>query len=65
MNPGKLLIAAGLFLVILGVIVSCMGRFPGNLVWRGKHTTVYFPWLACLLLSVLGTLLLWFFNRNR
>lgn len=71
MNLGRLLILAGVVLVGLGVaalVVSRlnlpMGRLPGDVVWRGKNTTVYFPWVTCLLLSLLGTLILWLINRR-
>jgi hypothetical protein len=66
-----MLIVAGFVLAGLGAVVLLLsrlnlpfGRLPGDLVWRGKSTTVYFPWVTCLLLSVLGTLLLWMLNRR-
>ncbi len=71
MNLGRVLIVAGLLLAGLGVAVIVanrlnlpFGRLPGDIVWRGKNTTFYFPWVTCLLLSLLATLLLWLFNRR-
>lgn len=71
MNLARLLIVAGIILVALGLLVVLanrlnlpFGRMPGDLVWRGKNTTVYFPWVTCLLLSILGSLLLWLFSRR-
>ena len=71
MNLGRLLIIAGLVLVALGALVLLanrvnlpLGRLPGDIAWRGKNTTVYFPWVTCLLISVLGSLLLWLFSRR-
>lgn len=71
MNLGRLLIVAGLGLAALGVVIVALnrlnlplGRLPGDLVWRGKHTTVYFPWVTCLILSLLATFLLWFMSRR-
>jgi hypothetical protein len=71
MNFGRLLILAGVVLVAVGGAVLLLnrlnlpfGRLPGDVIWRGKSTTVYFPWVTCLLLSVLGTLLLWLLNRR-
>jgi hypothetical protein len=68
---GRLLIFAGLLLIALGAVVLLLnrlnvplGRMPGDIVWRGKNTTVYFPVVTCLLLSLLGTLLLWLFSRR-
>ena len=72
MNLGRLLIAVGLAIAGIGALIVLLnraniplGRMPGDLVWRGKNTTVYFPWVTCLLLSVLGTLLLWLLNRRQ
>ncbi len=71
MNLGRLLIVAGLVLAVLGVIVIALGRMnlplgrlPGDVVWRGRHTTVYFPWVTCLILSLLATFVLWLLNRR-
>ena len=71
MNLARLLIYAGLVLVALGAIVLVMnrlnlpiGRLPGDVTWRGRNTTVYFPIVTCLLLSLLGTLVMWLVNRR-
>ncbi len=68
---GRLLITAGLVLVALGVVVLVLNRFhvpfgrlPGDVVYRGKNTTVYFPWLTCLILSIVGSFLLWLLSRR-
>lgn len=72
MTLGRLLIFAGLVLVGIGALVLIadrmnlpLGRLPGDVIWRGKNTTVYIPWVTCLLLSLLGTLVLWLFSRWR
>jgi hypothetical protein len=72
MNLGRLLILAGFVLIALGAIVSLinrlnlpLGRLPGDFVWRGKHATFYFPWVTCLVLSLLATFLLWLFSSRR
>ena len=71
MPLGRILIAAGIVLVLLGAAVLLLakldlplGRLPGDIVWRGKNSTVYFPVITCLLLSLLGSLLLWFLSRR-
>jgi hypothetical protein len=61
---GAILLGAGLLLVVTERLNLPLGRLPGDLMWRRKNTTVYFPWVTCLLLSLLGTLLLWLFNRK-
>ena len=67
----RLLISAGLALVALGLLVLVFNRFhvplgklPGDLVWRGKNTTVYFPIVTCLIVSAILSLLLWLVNRR-
>jgi len=68
---GRFLIYAGLALLILGVLVTLgerlpirLGRLPGDLVFRGKNTTFYFPIVTCLIVSVVLTVLSWLFSRR-
>ena len=69
---GKLLIFLGLLLIVAGVIVMLLGRahfpigrLPGDIVYRGKHTTFYFPLMTSILLSVILTLLFYVIGRWR
>lgn len=60
---GLLLVGAGAFLVVLGLIVywgglSWFGRLPGDIRYEGESTRVYVPITSMLLLSLLGTLAL-------
>lgn len=71
MGVGKTLIVAGVALVALGAVVTLAGQFgiklfrlPGDLVWRGKNTTVYFPIATSILLSLVMTLLLALWGRR-
>lgn len=71
MNLGRMLIALGLLVAALGVLVSLaeklpirLGRLPGDIVIRGKHSVFYFPLVTCLLISVVLTLVLWLINRR-
>jgi hypothetical protein len=68
---GKLLIYAGLAMVAVGLLLLAgerlpikPGQLPGDLTWRGKNTTVYFPLMTSLVLSVLLSLVLWLVNRR-
>ncbi len=70
MGLGRILIACGVFLLILGVLVILggklplhLGRLPGDIYIRGKNTTFYFPLATCLLLSVVLSVLMWLFRR--
>jgi hypothetical protein len=71
MQLGRVLVIVGFGIVILGFGLLAIARFnlpigrlPGDIVWRGKNSVVYFPWVTCLVLSLLGTLLFWLFNRR-
>lgn len=66
-----MLIAAGLLLAALGALISIgqrlpirLGRLPGDIVIRGKHSLFYVPLVTCLLISVVLSLVLWLFNRR-
>ena len=71
MNLGRILVFTGLAIAALGALLLLagrmnlpLGRLPGDIVWRSRNTTVYFPWLTCLVLSIIVTLLLWAINRR-
>jgi len=71
MGIAKMLIIAGVFLVLLGLVVALIsrtslpiGRLPGDIVWRGKHTTFYFPIVTSLILSAAISLVLWLIGRR-
>lgn len=67
---GKLLLFAGLGVAALGLLLMLgerlgFGRLPGDLVWKRRNTTVYFPWVTSLLVSVILTVLLNVFLRRK
>ena len=72
---GKTLILLGLGIVALGIIVSLLGKWPGEgLGWFGKlpgdvvikrdNFTFYVPLGTSVLLSIAGSLLLCFFMKR-
>lgn len=69
---GKLLILFGGVMVLLGIIVMLagrtnlpLGRLPGDIVYRGKHTSFYFPIVTCIVLSVVLSFIMWIIGRLR
>ena len=62
---GGLLLVFGLVLILAGKLNLPIGRLPGDIVYRGKHTTFYFPLVTSILLSVVLSLVLYFVNRMR
>jgi len=70
MSFGRLLILLGIVLIITGVLFTIgdhlpfrIGRLPGDIYVRGKHSSFYFPIVTCLLLSVILSLVMWLFRR--
>lgn len=62
---GIAIAAAGLVFILLGRTNLPLGRLPGDILYRGKHTTFYFPLVTCILLSVVLSLVLYLVGRFR
>jgi hypothetical protein len=66
---GKALIYFGLVLVVVGVILSFagklpwLGQLPGDISIQRERFSFYFPITTCILISVLISLVLYFFRR--
>ena len=69
---GKLLIVLGAALLVAGIVLVVvaranlpLGRLPGDIVYRGKNSTFYFPLATSLLVSVVLSLVLYLVGRWR
>lgn len=69
---GRIILALGILLVIVGGIMVLLGKsglpigkLPGDIVYRGRNTTFYFPLATSILLSIVLSLILYFVNRSR
>ncbi len=62
---GAALLVAGIVLVGLGRTNLPLGRLLGDIVYRGKNTTFYFPLATSLLVSVVLSLVLYLVGRWR
>ncbi len=62
---GAVVIIAGLALILLGRANVPIGRLPGDIVYRGKNTTFYFPLATSILVSVALSVLLYVIGRFR
>lgn len=64
-----MLIGIGMAMMLIGVVTYGMGRIPrigrlpGDLFIQKGHFSFYFPAAACLILSILFTLLLNLFRK--
>jgi hypothetical protein len=62
---GAVIAAVGAFLYFSGRLPFRLGRLPGDVSWQGKHTTVYFPIVTCIVISVILTLIFWVIGQFR
>ena len=69
---GRLLVILGAALVVIGGIVMLLGRtglplgrLPGDILYRGKNTTFYFPLASSILISVVLSIVLFVIGRMK
>ena len=66
---GKSLVALGLLLIMVGGFfwlggkLPLLGRLPGDIRVENDHFKFYFPIATCLLLSIVGSILLWLISK--
>ena len=64
----KMLIFAGVVLIVAGVIWSVaerfgLGRLPGDIAVEGENVRFYFPITTSIVISLVLSLLFWMFRR--
>jgi hypothetical protein len=69
---GRILVALGVALVVIGGIVMLLGRtgmplgrLPGDFLYRGKNTTLYFPLASSILISIVLSIVLFLVGRMK
>lgn len=69
---GKLLMIFGGILLLIGLLFVGLGRtnlplghLPGDIYYRGKNVTFYFPLMTCLLISLVVSGILYLINHFR
>jgi hypothetical protein len=67
---GKLLVVLGGVVVVVGLTLMLagrahfpLGRLPGDIIYRGKNTTFYFPLATSIVVSVVLSVVLWLVSR--
>jgi hypothetical protein len=68
MDVQRLLIGLGLLILVAGVIWPILsriglGRLPGDIMFQRGGTTLYFPLVTCIIISIVLSALFWLFNR--
>jgi len=67
---GKPIIILGIILVVIGLIfvyikdIPFIGKLPGDVYIKKKNFTFYFPITTSIIVSILITLILYFFKRK-
>ncbi len=64
---GRILLVVGIVIAGSGLLLMAgskwsffgLGRLPGDIAYKGKDVSVYFPVVTSLVLSVVLTLVLW------
>lgn len=69
---GKVLLGIGLLLVVIGALLLFagrlglpLGRLPGDISYKGKNVSVFFPIGTSILLSILLSVILYLVSRFR
>ena len=62
---GAVAIVLGLALMLLGRTNIPLGKLPGDIVYRGKNSTFYFPLATSILVSVVLSVVMYLIGRLR
>ncbi|MEW6660353.1 MAG: DUF2905 domain-containing protein [Thermodesulfobacteriota bacterium] len=66
---GRFLVIVGGILLLLGLVlwlgpkIPWLGKLPGDITYKRDNFTFYFPLGTCILLSVILSLILYFFRK--
>jgi len=66
---GRLLIVVGVILVVTGAVlllapkIPWLGRLPGDISFKRGNFSFYFPLATCILISIVLSLIFWWFRR--
>ena len=69
---GKALLGLGVLLALIGAGLMLAGRFhlplgrlPGDIAWRGKNVSFYFPLGTSIVISIVLSILFYLFSHLR
>jgi hypothetical protein len=66
---GRILIIGGIILILTGIVLTLwdkipfLGKLPGDIIWKGKNFTFYFPIVTSIVLSIIISLILYLFKK--
>jgi hypothetical protein len=62
---GGIFLIAGVVLILAGRTNLPLGRLPGDIIYRGKNTTVYLPLATSIAVSIVLTILMYLIGKVR
>ncbi len=67
---GRILVVLGFGLAVIGGLIMLLGRsglplgrLPGDILYRGKNTTFYFPLATSILISIVLSVIVFIISR--
>ncbi|MFS0882408.1 DUF2905 domain-containing protein [Metabacillus niabensis] len=62
-NFPKILMMIGAILLIIGFFMQFIGKLPGDIVFKKGNTTVFFPIVTCIVVSIILSIVFSFIGR--
>jgi hypothetical protein len=68
-QTGRVLIFAGILIIVLGVLflfgdkIPLIGKLPGDIYIKRKNFTFYFPIVTSILISLIISLIIYLFRK--
>lgn len=65
----RILVVIGLVFIVIGLLWPIIkklniGRLPGDIIVKNENFTFYFPIVTCIVVSIILSLIFWFFNKK-
>ncbi|MGK9368315.1 DUF2905 domain-containing protein [Melioribacter sp. Ez-97] len=66
---GKILVVGGIVLLVVGLLliffgkIPYLGKLPGDITFKGKNYTIYFPLATSIIISIIISLILYLFRK--
>ncbi|MES9683537.1 DUF2905 domain-containing protein [Gottfriedia acidiceleris] len=60
----KVLITLGIILLVVGLFIRFVGKLPGDIFIKKGNVSFYFPIIACIIISILLSLIFSLFGRK-
>ncbi len=65
MHIGKMFLLLGVIFIIIGVLWTFIGKLPGDFIFKKGNTTVYFPIMTSIVVSIVLTIIFYVIGRFR